>query len=61
MVTIKEGEVLLANTEHAVTYKQLAGQLERNRAQRERHGKTDYYSISDVLVAHRDIVDRSLN
>lgn len=61
MVTIKEGVALLASTEHPVTAKQLAHRLGRLSATRERHGQTDYYPISDVLVAHRDIVDRTLN
>lgn len=52
MVTIKEGIALLADTGHPVTRSQLAHWLER--APRERHGMTDYYSASDVLVAHRD-------
>lgn len=59
MVSIKEGLILLADTEQRVTYQQLAHQLKG--ARRTRSGKVDYYGISDVLVAHRAIVDRHLS
>lgn len=58
LVTIKEGLALLAVTGHPVTQSQLAHRLKD--AQRERHGMADYYSISDVFVVHRDLVDRKL-
>lgn len=58
MITIKEGVALLADTGHPVTYKQLSHWLAET--PRERRGLTDYYSASDVLVAHRDHVDRPL-
>ncbi|MBM9510033.1 hypothetical protein [Actinacidiphila acididurans] len=59
LISLKEGVALLADTGHPVTYKQLAHQLRG--VQRERRGLTDYYRASDVFVAHRDLVDRTLN
>lgn len=58
LITIKEGVALLSDTGHPVTPKQLARWLAG--APRERHGVTYYYSASDVLVAHRDHIERTL-
>lgn len=60
LITIKQGVTILADTPYPVTYKQLARWLSASGAAAERHGRTDYYSASDIMEAHRDGIDRML-
>lgn len=57
-MSIQEGVDLLADTGHPVTYRQLADDLAAAGVRSERHGRTAYYSASDMLEVHRDRVDR---
>lgn len=57
-MTIEEGVEFLRDTGHPVTRSQLSHWLADRGTQRERHGRTDYYPVADILEAHRDHVDR---
>jgi hypothetical protein len=58
LMSIQEGVDLLAVTGWPVTYKQLAHDLAAAGARSERHGRTNYYSASDMVEVHRDRVER---
>lgn len=57
-MSIEEALVYLEVTGQPVTKGQLSGKLTRRGATRTWFRGAYYYKMSDVLVAHRDIIDR---
>lgn len=59
MLSIAEGLAYLEPTGYPMTRSQLEKRLKNARAPRERHGRTDYYDVGDILVAHHAFVTQT--